>query len=300
MTATQQRASPMQAYLLLALAGLCWSGNHVLGRAIAGHVPPITLSALRWVLPVVLLWPFARTHLKTDWPAIRRHWPVMLLLGLSGGAVFSALQYVGLQYTTAVNVSVLNSLGPVLIVLAVALVFRETMRGAQLAGLALSLVGVLVIVTRGDLSSLAQLSLNRGDLIILFNMCVWALYCAFLRLRPPIHWTSFIFLLALIAAVSTAPFAVIEHMHGTTLVPDTTTLLAFLYVSIFPSLVAYASWNRGVELIGANRAGTFLHLIPLYSAVLAGLLLGETIGLHHIAGFVLILAGVWLAVRPSH
>jgi drug/metabolite transporter (DMT)-like permease len=299
MSTSGVRSSSTQAYLLLALAGLCWSGNHVIGRAIAGHVPPVSLSALRWVMPFLIMLPFASAHLKRDWPLIRHHWKVLMVLGLSGGALFSALQYVGLQYTTAVNVSVLNSLGPVFIVMAIAIMFHETLRPIQLGGIAISLTGVLFIVTRGELASLAEMSFNYGDLIILFNMVVWSIYSAFLRLRPAIHWTSFMAVFAFIGAVGTLPFAIHEYLQGIRFQPTVTTFLTIGYVSIFPSLVSYMSWNRGVELIGANRAGALLHLIPLYSAILAGIFLGEHLASFHIVGFALILAGVTLAARKA-
>lgn len=299
MTGQQRETGSLQAYALVALAGLCWSGNHVIGRAIAGHVPPIGISAARWIIPVLILLPMARKHLRPDWPLVRRHWAVILLLGVTGGALFSALQYVGLQYTTAVNVSVLNSLSPVLIVIAGAALFADQLHARQIFGITISLTGVLLIVTRGDPAILGSLSFNRGDLIILFNMGVWALYSACLRLRPPIHWTTFMLLLAAIATAVTLPFAVYEHLAGVRFQPTMLTLSAIAYVSLFPSLVAYVSWNRGVEAIGANRAGAFLHLIPLYSAVLAGLLLGERLHGYHLVGFGLILSGVWLAARKT-
>lgn len=289
------RSPSSTAYLLVALAALCWSGNHILGRAIAGHVPPFAISTVRWVVPALVLWPFAHRHLKHDWPAIRAHWRILLFLALAGGTVFGALQYVGLQYTTAINVSVLNSLAPVLIVAMGTLVFRDRLAARQLLGIAVSLAGVLIIVSGGSLETLSALQFNAGDLIILFNMGVWAIYSTCLRRRPAIHWLSFTFMLAAVAGLTTLPFWVWEHASGFTLQLSLMTGAAFLYVSVFPSLVAYASWNRGVDLIGANRAGVFLHLIPLYSAVLASVLLGETAGVHHGAGFLLILAGVWLA-----
>jgi len=299
MSTSDVRSSSVQAYALLALAGLCWSGNHVIGRAIAGHVPPVSLSAMRWVFPCIIAGLLARRHLGRDWPALRAHWKAMLVLGLSGGALFSALQYVGLQYTTAVNVSVLNSLGPVFILAAVAIMFGETLRPIQLAGIAISLAGVLFIVTRGEPALLAELSFNYGDLIILFNMVVWGIYSAVLRLRPTVHWTSFMFVFALIGALGTVPFAVHEYAQGIRFQPTLTTFLTIAYVSIFPSLVAFLSWNRGVELIGANRAGALLHLVALYSAVLAWLFLGERLAGFHVMGFALILAGVTLAARKA-
>ncbi|HZP79546.1 MAG TPA: DMT family transporter [Pseudolabrys sp.] len=282
-------------YLLLAFASLCWSGNHVIGRAIGGHVPPLGLSTVRWLIPAFVLWPFAREHLRRDWPEIKAHWRMMLWLGITGGALFSALQYIGLQYTAALNVSVLNSLVPVLIVAAGALLFHDRIRAAQTIGIAASLAGVLVIVSHGSIEALSALAFSHGDLIILANMAIFSVYAAYLRLRPKIHGLSFIFLLSVISAVLTFPFFVAESLSGFTFKADVETAIAIAYVSIFPSVIAFAAWNRGVEIIGANRAGPFLHLVPIYTAVLSTLLLGEHLALFHIAGFALILCGVWLA-----
>lgn len=286
-------------YLLLALASLFWSINHVLGRAIAGHVPPFAISTIRWFVPALLLWPFARPHLARDWPLIKRHPGVLLLLGVTGGAIFTALQYVGLQYTTAVNVSVLNSLAPVFIIGIGAALFGDRLAGVQLFGIVTSLCGVLVIIARADLTTLAQLQFNWGDIIIVVNMAVAAVYASCLRLRPQIHWLSFLFVLAVISTLGTAPFFLWEMFSGLTLQPTLLTFSALVYVSLFPSIAAYAAWNRGIELIGANRSGPFLHLIPLYSAVLATAFLGESLLIYHVLGFVLIIAGVWFASRKS-
>src|SRR5262249_28064224 len=286
-----------RAWLLLAFSSLCWSGNHILGRAIEGQVPPAGFSAVRWLIPAIVLWPLVRPHMARDWPAIKARLGVMLWLGITGGALFSALQYVGLQHTTALNVSVLNSLVPVLIVAAGAVLFRDHVGVGQVAGIATSLAGVLVIVTRADLDTLRQLAFSWGDLIIILNMAVFSIYAACLLLQPSIHWLSFMFMLAVISAVSTLPFAVWESLSGFTFQPTLLTLLAVVYVSTFPSLFAFAAWNRGVELLGANRAGPFLHLVPIYTAILGYAFLGDPLAAYHVAGLVLILTGVWLATR---
>jgi drug/metabolite transporter (DMT)-like permease len=287
------------AYLLLALTALFWSGNHVVGRAIAGEVPPLGISTLRWLLPLILLWPFARPHLARDWPVIRSHWMVLLWVGLTGGAIFSALQYVGLQLTTALNVSVINSLTPVVIVAAGALIFGDRLGRVQLTGVMISLVGVLVIVARGDPTTLRDLNFNWGDVIIVFNMAIFGVYSAWLRRVPPLHWMSFLFVVAAVSVLGTTPFFVWEHLSGFTFQATWLTALAIVYVPIFPSVLGFVFWTRGVALIGANRAGPFLHLIPIYSALLASVLLGEALRGFHIVGFVLILLGVWLAARKA-
>lgn len=285
------------AYLLLAIASLCWSGNHVLGRAIAGQVPPFAISTLRWLLPALMLLPFAWPHLRREWPLIARHWRIMAFLSVVGGALFGSLQYIGLQYTTAVNVSVLNSLAPVFIVGIAALTFGDRIKPIQGLGIATSLVGVLVIVTKLDLSALAALRFNIGDVIIVFNMVCWGIYAVYLRKRPDIHWLSFMVVFGAISALATLPFALWEHASGYVLQPTPLTFGAVLYVATLPSVVAFAAWSRGSDLIGANRAGPFLHLVPLYSALLAWLLLGEQLMAYHVLGFALILAGVRFAAR---
>jgi drug/metabolite transporter (DMT)-like permease len=285
------------AYLLLALASLCWSGNHLMGRAIAGHVPPLTISTLRWLLAAAILYPFVRSQLRRDWPEIRRNLGALVYLSLLGGGVFGALQFVGLQLTTALNVSVMNSLGPVFIAAASAAMFRDRLTGGQFAGIVVSLIGVLAIISKLDPALLSDFSFNIGDIIVFLNMVLWAVYSASLRWRPRIHPLSFMFMFALISGVVMFPTSVWEYSTGFVLRPTLLTFSAIAFVTVFSTIVAFVSWARGVELIGPNRAGVFLHLIPIYSALLTGALLGEPLRFYHVAGFALILFGVWCASR---
>jgi drug/metabolite transporter (DMT)-like permease len=283
--------------LLLALAALFWSGNHIVGRAIGGEVPPIGISTVRWLLPTVALGFFAYPHIRRDWPVIRAHWGILLWLGIVGGALFTAGQYIGLQYTTALNVSVLNSLVPVLIILTGGIIFRDRVTTFQFGGILMSSVGVLVIIARGQLSNLQHLQFNWGDIIILFNMMVFAVYAVYLRKRPPMHWLSFIFVFGALSTLATLPFMIWEMAAGITFKPTWLTVFAIVYVSIFPSVLAFAAWNRGVQLIGANRSGPFVHLVPIYTAILGSALLGEHLSAFHVFGFALIITGVWIAAR---
>jgi drug/metabolite transporter (DMT)-like permease len=293
-----RRALFGNAYLLLALSGLFWSGNHIVGRAIAGHVPPLAISALRWLLAAAILWPFVRSHMQRDWPVIRANLGLMTFFAIVGGALFSGLQFGGLQLTTALNVSVMNSLAPVLIAAASAIMFRDRMTPRQLLGLVVSLGGVLAIISQLDSAIFTRFAFNWGDLLILFNMMMWGVYSAALRLRPPIHWLSFLFVFSLISGVVTLPFFAVEHVWwGFRLQATPLTAFAVVFVTLFSTIGALAFWNRGVELIGANRSGIFLHLIPVYSALLTGALLGEPLRFYHVVGFVLILLGVWCAAR---
>jgi drug/metabolite transporter (DMT)-like permease len=284
-------------YLLLAAASLFWSGNHIVGRAVAGYVPPYTLSTLRWMVGAVILWPIVHRHVMRDLPLIRRHWAILLFLGMLGGTLFSALNYLSLQLTSALNVSVFNSLAPVLIAGVGAVTFRDRLTGGQTIGIFISLAGAIAIVSQLDWHVLAGFQFNFGDLLVVLNMGIFAVYSVYYRLRPPIHWLSFIFVLSVISAIGTAPLMIWEDLSGEVLPLTWTTLGAVAYVAIFPSIGAYICWNRGIELIGANRSGVFLHLVPLYSALMATVFLGERLMLYHVLGFVLILTGVHVTTR---
>ena len=237
--------------------------------------------------------------MRADWPKLRDSAGVMTFLALVGGVVFGTLQFVALQYTTALNMGVVGSVSPVFIVAASYLLFRDGLGPSQLLGVLISLLGVLAIVSQLDPGRMASLSFNGGDIIIIVNMVFWGIYCACLRLRPPVHPMSFLFALAGVSIVGGVPFAVWEYWAGYRLHPDALTIGAVLYAALFTSILAYVAWNRGIDIVGAPRASAFLHTIPLFAAVLATTILGEQLMLFHIVGFVLILAGVSLAARPS-
>lgn len=287
------------AYLLLSLTALFWAGNFVLGRGVHEHVPPIALAWTRWCLASLIILPFALPHLKRDWPVIRANMPILLFFGVIGVGAFNTLSYTGLNYTTALNALVLQSSGPVLIVLLSFLIFGDRISPRQSAGITCSLTGVLVMVARGDVNVLAGFELNRGDLLLLAALILWGLYTAYLRKRPAIHWLSFIATTFLIGAAVNTPFFAWEHLTVRQLQFDAQTFAAIAYVSLFPSVLAYICFNRGVELIGANRAGVCLHLVPLFGAILAITLLGEELRAYHFIGIALILTGVTLAARKA-
>ena len=287
------------AYVLLALTALFWAGNFIVGRGMHEHVPPIALAWARWCLATLIVMPFAIPYLQRDWPVIRANLPILFFFGTIGVGAFNSLSYSGLNYTTALNAVILQSSGPVLIVLASAIFFGDRVSLRQSVGIAISIIGVLWMVARGDLSLLKDFELNLGDFLILAALALWGLYTAFLRKRPTIHWLSFIAATFLIGFLVNTPFYVWEHATGRHLHFDTETAAAVAYVAIFPSVLAYIFYNRGVELIGANRAGVCLYLVPLFGTVLAITLLNEEPHAYHLIGIVLIVAGVTLAARKG-
>ncbi|TCZ65406.1 DMT family transporter [Roseicella aquatilis] len=297
MNDTTRRGLLDRPWLLMMLPGLFWAGNAIVGRAVAGEVPPIALAFWRWVLGSAILLPFAWPHLRHDLPRIRRAWPIMLTLSVFGIALFNTMLYVAAQSTTALNIVMLQSSMPVLIVLASFLLFRERVGLRQGIGITVSLLGALTLVTQGDPAMLAGLALNRGDLWMLAAIVSYALYTALLRRRPAVHGLSFAAALFTTGAVLLLPFYAAETLSGRPLPLGAPALLAILYVAVFASVLAYLGYNRAVALLGANTAGLAVHLVPVFGTLLAVVLLGEVPRLYHAIGIALIGFGIWLAQR---
>jgi drug/metabolite transporter (DMT)-like permease len=286
-----------QAYLLLSLSSLFWAGNVVLGRFIAGHIPPVTLSVIRWAGAAMLLLPFAARHLARDWPLIRKHAGLLAFLALTGFSAYNTMAYYGLQFTTAINGLLLQSVAPLFVAVWSFVLFRDRLTLRQAGGICLSLTGVVVILCHGSLGVLLGIDFNRGDVWFVAALLIYAFYAAILRMRPAIHPTSFLMVGMGVGAVWLLPAMVLELASGRTFVFDAKTALSLGYICVFPSLLGYLFLNRGIELVGANRAAPFIHLVPVFGSVLAIVLLGERFELFHAIGYALVFAGITIATR---
>jgi drug/metabolite transporter (DMT)-like permease len=284
------------AFLLLALAMLFWAGNWVIGRALRDALDPFTLNFLRWAIATLVLAPFALRQVHAQLPVIRRHWGILLLLSLTGVALFHGLVYLGLKSTTAVNGILLNSSLPLFILACSWVLERERSTPRQIGGMLLSFVGILVILSRGDPASLLRLDVHAGDAWILLAMPVWGVYSVLLKRRPPqLGGVAFLFVISAIGTLLLIPAAVLAPPRW----PGPQAALAVLYIALFASIIAFMCWNRGVAIVGANRAGFTLHLLPVFGTLLALAFLGETFQPFHAAGIATILAGVILATRAA-
>ncbi|MFK8250384.1 DMT family transporter [Ancylobacter terrae] len=279
-------------YVLLSFTSLFWSGNIVLGRHVAGQVPPIALAWFRWTLAFLILLPFTHRYLRQDWPIIRRNMGVLTLLSLSGITLYNTIYYYGLQFSPAINGLLMTSTGPLLIAAWSFVLLGDKLALGQAIGILLSLCGVVTIICRGDLAVLAGIDFNLGDVLFFTAMVLYAFYSALLARRPKMSRYGFLaFSLGWGAAMLTPAF-VWERIAGPPLHFDALTLASFAYVSVFASVLAYLFFNRGVELVGPNRAAPFFHLMPVFGSVLAILFLGEKPHLYHAVGYALVLAGV--------
>ena len=286
-----------QPYAMLSLMALFWAANIVLGRYVAGHIPPFTLTFVRWGGTFIVLVPFAWPYLQRDWPVMRRHVPLLLTLAFTGFALNNALSYWGLQHTQALNALLIQSSGPLFVALWSLMLFGVRLSWMQTAGILVSLLGVLIIVLRGNLAALTAIHVNAGDISFAAALFVFGLYSALMPKRPDINPLSLIAFTTGAGAVMLMPLVGWEISIGETLTFDTLTVLTLIFVVIFPSTLAYLFFNRGIELIGPNRAAPFFHLVPVFGSVMAIVLLGEKPELFHLVGYALVLGGIFTASR---
>src|SRR5258706_3388131 len=286
------------AFLLLAAASLFWAGNWVLGRALRDTFEPATLNFWRWTVAALALAPFALPGLIAKRAILWRRAGFLLLLSFLGVALFKSLVYRGLKTPATVNAVLINSAAPLFMLLCSWVLERERATARQLGGILVSLVGILVIMTRGELGRLLELGVHAGDAWILLAMPVWGFYSVLLKRRPlELSGTELLFVISVAGVVLLVPAVAIEAHFVAPRMPGTAALAAVLYVGLFASVAAFYCWNRGVAEVGPNAAGFTLHLLPAFGTVLAILFLGESFQAFHAAGIATILAGVFIATR---
>ena len=283
------------ALVLLALTNLLWAGNFIVGRAVAGTVPPVALAFWRWTGAFMVAFGFAWPHLVRDGPHLLRRAPILVVLATTGVASYNTMTYIGLHDTTAVNALLLQSAMPVVILLVAFALYRERPGLYQILGVVVSLLGVAAIAGHGSPAALLQLSFNRGDVWVMGAVLVYALYTVLLRRRPRVHPLSLLVALMGIGSLLMLPFYVIEARGGAAVTGGWPSYAAIAYTAVLPSFVSYMFFNRSVELIGAARTGQSMHLMPVFGTLLAVVFLGERLEIYHGAGIALIAAGLVLA-----
>jgi drug/metabolite transporter (DMT)-like permease len=294
--------------LLMTLPPLLWAGNAVVGRLMAGQVPPLTLNFLRWLLAVLFLLPLAWRALR-PWSRIRQRWLYLAAIGLLGVGLFNSLQYLAVLSSSPLNVTLVASSMPVWMLAVGALFYGEHPTRRQLAGAALGFAGVCVVLGRGSLHTLLNVHFVAGDVYILLAVIGWAFY-SWLLARPPAHmrgdqrpdwdWAALLLVQALFGLGASALFTAGEQLAGAAPIRwSPGVVAALLYVSLGASIVAYRCWGLGVAAGGPTLAAIFNNLTPLFTAVLSALLLGETPQPYHAVAFALIVGGIAVsALRP--
>lgn len=288
-----------KAYVFLTFTTLFWAGNAIAARLAVGEISPMLLITLRWFGSVALLFALSGAQIRRDWPVLRRRLPYLALMGVVGLAIFNALFYLAAHETTAVNIGILQGAMPVLVLLGSVVFFRTKLGALQVAGVAITIAGVALVVSQGDLAVLAALEINRGDLFMLLASVCYAAYALGLRNKPQVSPISVLTVISTVAAFATLPLAMAEALMGRMVWPSLDGWAVVAYVTVFPSVLAQLFFINGVGLIGPARAGVFINLVPVFAAILAVAILGEALRWYHLGGLVFVLSGLWLAERRA-
>lgn len=280
-------------YLFLILANLFWAGNYVFGKSVVAELSPIQMTFSRWLIAVCVLFPIAQLVEKPDWRKVWSEWRILIVMAVLGVAGYNFLLYEALRFTTSMNAALVNAMNPALIVLGAALLFKEKLTRTRVIGLLVSLFGVLLVLTKGRLQMIAQTDYNAGDLLMLAAIVVWTLYSLLgrkIRHLPPIASTA---VSAVLALLIISPFFLASGMK---LPLSREATAGILYIGLFPSVGSFIFWNASIREIGASRAGIYLNLITVFTAILS-LLLGNPVTLVQVMGGLLVFAGVYLTGR---
>ncbi|MHA7809049.1 MAG: DMT family transporter [Marinobacter adhaerens] len=290
---------PGLAYIGLVLTPLFWAGNAVVARGTVENIPPLSMSFWRWVIALAILLPFGLPGIWRHRQVIRQRFGSMLALATFSVGAFNTLLYLAATTTTATNIALINATIPIFVALLAWILLGDRTRPIQALGIALAITGIVTVIARGDLSVLTSLQAQPGDLIMVAAVFSWGLFSVLLRRQAvPLPALTFLTTQILLGTMVVLPFYLTDLIFfsgGFEL--SKTTAMPLLYFAIFPGILAYGFWNHGVHEIGPARAAIFMYLTPVFASILAGIFLAESLGLFHIIGGVLILAGLVLATQ---
>ena len=286
-----------KAYIMLILATLFWAGNFTIGKfAYTENVPPYSLAFFRWILVWIILLPFTYKEISKIKTEVKNNLSLFFILGFTSVGIFSAFTYNALNYTQVINASLFNTAIPVSIILVCFLLKIEKTNIFQISGLIVSVLGILAIITRLDLNILLTLNFNKGDIYMIIAIVSWGIYSAFLKKKTfDISLLSLVHVVCTFGLIILLPAFLFELAQGKTTEVNSNLIFILLYIAIFPSIGSYYCWAGAVSIIGANRAGIFLSLIPLFSTIFAMIFFNEKFLFFHFIGSVLIILGLFLS-----
>ncbi|USK52215.1 DMT family transporter [Bacillus sp. CMF12] len=281
-------------FLMLILANMIWGGNFVIGRIGVDYFPPILFSLMRWIIAFLLLTPFMVKQLKKDWSIIWQHKRILLLLAVTGVAGYNTIIYFALQYTTSINASVVNSTTPLFIAILAIFILREKILAHQAAGILLSVFGILYIISKGSIEMFLSWKINSGDLYVLAAVIMWALYSVIgKKYSDVLPVLSAFYASSFLGIILLAPLSLIEYfVMEAEPVFSLASAGILLYVGFLASIMAFLSWNFGVYLIGAAKAGVFLNLLPVFAIIFALCFTEEKLYLYQLIGGGIVILGV--------
>ena len=290
------------AYLFLVLATFCWSGNFIVGKfATVYEIPPLTLNVFRWISVWFILIPFTYKEIFENLPYIKKNWLVISFMGVITISTFNSVVYFALNYTQVINAVLMLSAIPAATIVLSSLMKIEETNIFQLLGLVLSIIGIGSIISNGDIQKIISLDFNKGDMWMLVCVITWCLYSTLLKKNNfKLSQFTLIQLMVSVGILFLIPQFFYEKSIGLELNLDKNFFLILIYVAIFPAIAAYYFWQKGIEIIGPNRASMFIQLMPLFSAVMAIIIFKEKFELYHFIGAIFILSGIYLSNRKVY
>ena len=289
-------STSLKAAIFLCFASLFWSGNFVIGRfsSLENIVSPLSLAFYRWVIAFLILTPFCLQKAVKELPLLKKQPGMIFLIILTGPTLFNTLVYLGLTATTVINSLLIISTTPMLIILLNKLLYKAQTNIFQMIGIFISLIGVCYVITKGSFQNIFESEFYFGDLFILLAVTSWALYSIFLKKNETgVSGFSFLYLSFVFTVILLFPVYLYDiFIQDNFINIDQKTLLVIGYTGIFPSIISYMCWNTGVALIGPNKSGPFLHLMPIFGGILAFLVFRETLEIYHYAGILSVIIGI--------
>ena len=289
------------AYLLLIFTTIFWSGNFIVGKAASLYqIPPFSLNFYRWFFAGLILFPFTFKELINKKNYIFKNIGFFIILGISSITIFNSIVYYSLYYTQVISGVLMISTIPVWIIFIASILNIEKTNAFQIIGVGLSLIGVIFIITKADLNLIKNLDFNKGDLSMIVAMFAWAVYSALLKKKKyEISQLALLQVVIILGLIFLIPIYFIEMNLGHLIVLGLPFYLTLSYVVIFPGLLAFFFWIKGISIIGANRAGVFLHLMPIFGAIMAMIIFDEKFMYYHLLGAIFILAGITLSNKKN-
>ncbi len=293
--------SNTKAYLFLTLAALFWSGNFIVGKAASTYeIPPFSLNFYRWFFAFLILFPFTYKEVINKKDYVFKNVGLFIILGITSITIFNSIVYYSLYYTQVISGILMISTIPVWILFFASFLKIEKTNLFQILGVVLSLTGVLFIVTKADIQLIKELEFNKGDLSMVIGMLSWAIYSALLRKKThPISQLALLEIIIICGFIFLVPIYFIEMSFGNKIVLGLPFLLTLGYVVLFPGIFAFLFWIKGIDIIGANRSGVFLHLMTIFGALMAIVILGEKFMFYHFLGAIFIIAGITLSNKSK-
>jgi len=290
----------ISGYLFAIGATAIWSGNYIIARDLSDSIPPISLAFWRWLVAVIIILPFAIKPLIAEWGIIKKNLPYLSFTSLMGVTIFNTLVYLAGHTTTALNLSLIASTFPIFIILISRLLFKELITFNKSMGILFVAIGVLLLITKGDLSSLLNISFAIGDVWMLIAAITFAIYSILLKHNPArLSIWAFQSSTFMLGTLFLFPFFLYEHLTIPPVHFDSKAIMSILYVGIFASFTAFILWNKAIITIGASKSGIIYYTLPLFSGFLAYFFLDENINISHFFSTVLIISGIFTANYES-